>query len=102
MEDAVEVIPITGFDPEGEPELRRTAAGRLWLGLQLFPPSWAEDDAADDEPWADFDRRLERAVGTPVVWEDREWFRIDQPTADTPAMVQGFLADIAARHRPAN
>lgn len=101
MEDAVKEITLSGFDPEGEPVLRLTAAGRLWLGMSLFPPSWAEgEDAA--EPWADFDRRLERAIGTAVRWEDREWFRIDQPAPDTVAAVERFLAGVVLQYRPAD
>jgi len=46
-----------------------------------MPPSWAEDDCSAPDhlgSWADFDKRLEQAIGVPVVWEDREWFRMFQ------------------------
>lgn len=101
MEEAVEVIPLMGFDPEGEPELRRTAEGRLWLGFQFMPPSWAaEADRADLGPWADLDQQLARAVGVPVVWEDREWFRIERPGAGTVEALRRFLLDARRRRCP--
>jgi len=98
MEDAVEEVPLTGFDPEGEPSVRRTAAGRLWLGFQFMPPSWAPDEDREElGPWADFDKQLAQAIGTPVVWEDREWFRIDRPGADTIPAIQQFLVTVRRR-----
>jgi hypothetical protein len=98
MEDAIEEIELTGFDPEGEPVVRRTATGRLWLCVQFVPPSWAEEIDPSDRvglgPWHDFDKRLQRAIGVPVVWEDREWFRIDQPKPDTVEAIRAFLLDL--------
>lgn len=99
MEDGVEEYPLEGFDPDGEPYVRRTAAGRVWLGFNFMPPSWADeaDCAGPGGPWADFDDQLSRALGVPVVWEDREWFRIDHPRPDTVAAIASFL--VAVRHR---
>jgi len=96
MEKPSEIIQIVGFDPQGEPEIRRTAAGRLWLVFNFMPPSWA---AEAEEEWEDFDRQLEKAIGTPIVWEDREFFRIDEPAADTVAAIQRFLVDFRERHQ---
>jgi len=92
MEEAVEEICLQGFDPYGEPVVRRTAAGRLWLGFEFMPPSWADDSIRVDlGPWDDFDRRLADAIEVPVVWEDREWFYIDNPRPDTVQAIQDFL-----------
>ncbi len=44
MEEAVETSMLMGFDPEGEPSVRRTAEGRLWLCFEFMPPSWAPDE----------------------------------------------------------
>jgi hypothetical protein len=99
MEEAVETIKLSGFDPRGEPSIRRTAEGRLWLCIQLMPPSWAPDEERDDlGRWADFDKQMARAIGVPVVWEDREWFRIDRPRKDTVEAIQRFLRDIRRRY----
>jgi len=77
MEEPVETIPLPGFDPDGDPEIRRTADGHLWLVFNFMPPSWIpESEYADLGRCHDFDRRLEAAIGTSVVWEDREFFLI--------------------------
>jgi hypothetical protein len=99
MEEPVEVIPLSGFDPEGDPEIRRMADGRLWLVFNFMPPSWIpESEYADMGRCHDFDRRLEAALGVPVTWEDREFFRVDQPRPDTVERVKRFLAEFRRRH----
>ena len=89
METPAQVIAITGFDAEGEPEIRLMEDGRLVVVFNFMPPSWAEDDP---DPFDDFDRQLSEAVGLPVQWEDREFFVIAQPTKDAVERVQRFLA----------
>jgi hypothetical protein len=88
MTDPIQVIPIVGFDVEGEPEIRVMRDGGLYVVFNFMPPSWAEDnpDAFDD-----FDKQLSRAVGMPVVWEDREFFRIDRPVAETVGRIRRYL-----------
>jgi hypothetical protein len=101
MDQPVEVIPLAGFDPEGEPEVRRTHAGGLWLVFNFLPPSWApEAEGRDLGWWADFDRRLERALGVPVTWEDREFFRIRRPQADTVEAIRRFLVEVRKERDP--
>jgi len=96
--------PLTGFDPSGEPMVRWAATGRLWLCVEFFPPLWVpEEERAGPVSlgaWADFDQRLARAIGVPVVWEDREWFRIDHPREDTVSAIQRFLLAERARLDP--
>jgi hypothetical protein len=89
MDNPVNVIPLTGFDPEGEPEVREMADGSLYLVFNFMPPSWAEDNP---DPFDDFDKQLSAAIGLPVQWEDREFFRIDRPAKDTVERIRGFLA----------
>jgi hypothetical protein len=90
MDDAVEIIELQGFDPEGEPEVRVMADGTLYLMFNFMPPSWAEADA---EAFDDFEQQLTTAIGIPVEQEDREWFRIDLPQPDTIALIQQFLCE---------
>ena len=91
-DDIVEIIALTGFDPQGEPEMRRDASGNLRLVFNFMPPSWApEADSKDLGPFKDFDAQLQAAIERRVVWEDRELFLIEAPQADTPARVQSFL-----------
>jgi len=88
MSDLVRIIPLSGFDPEGEPEVRLLADGSLSVVFNFMPPSWAEDNP---DSFDDFDRQLARAVGVPVAWEDREVFRIDRPAEDTVERLRQFL-----------
>jgi hypothetical protein len=90
----VEVIPLTGFDPEGEPEIWRMSNGSLSVVFGSLPPTWAEDD---DSSFADFDEQLARATGVPVAWEDEELFRIAKPAADTIKRIRTFLAGYRRR-----
>jgi hypothetical protein len=89
MDDPIDVIPLAGFDSEGEPEIRVMKDGSLYVVFNFMPPSWAEDRA---EPFDDVDKQLSKAIGLPVLWEDREFFRIERPAADTVERIRRFLA----------
>src|SRR5262249_55983990 len=97
MEEGVEEHTLSGFDPQSEPHVRRTATGRLWLGIEFLPPSWAPEGDPDSPrglgPGAGFDPRLATAIGVPVVWVDREWFRIEHPREDTVRAIHQFLLE---------
>ena len=88
MGEPVEVIPLAGFDPDGEPEVRVMADGSLCVVFNFMPPSWAEDAP---ERFDDFDRQLAAAAGVPVEWEDREFFPVPRPAPDTVERVRAFL-----------
>ena len=90
MDELVEVIPLSGFDPDGEPEIRIMADGSLHVVFNFLPPSWAEDDP---DPFDDFDQQLAKAVGLPVAWEDRELFIIRRPAKDTVARIRRFIEE---------
>lgn len=91
MDEPVEVISLSGFDPDGEPEIRRMADGSLDLVFNFMPPSWADDMS---ELFDDFDQRLAAAIGVPVEWVDREFFHISRPAPDTVERVQAFLSSL--------
>lgn len=95
MATIVQTIPVAGFDPDGEPEIRVMSDGTLHVVFNFMPPSFAEDD---ETPFDDFDRQLEQAAGSPVHWEDREFFLIRQPAADTAERVRDFLEAYRANH----
>ncbi|HJT34575.1 MAG TPA: hypothetical protein VJ783_21275 [Pirellulales bacterium] len=84
----VKTIPIVGFDPDGEPEIRVMSDGALMVVFEFMPPSYAEDEEAK---FADFEKQLEWAVRVPVSREDREFFLIQHPESDTPEKVKSFL-----------
>ncbi len=90
----IESIPVSGFDPGGEPEIRRYSDGTLQVVFDFMPPSFVDDEGG----WVDLgrywklDQEMTRAIGTEVVWEDREYFRIDRPGPDTIQQLRDFLA----------
>ena len=81
-------IPVVGFDPEGEPEIRVMSDGTLSIAFNFMPPSFAEDD---EKGFADFDKQLEKSLGVSVQWEDREFFLIRNPANDTAEKARVFL-----------
>ena len=83
----VKAIPVKGFDPDGEPEIRVMSDGTMFVVFNFIPPSWDEDEAM----CADFDKQLAKAIGLPVQWEDRELFLIQKPVNDTAERVRAFL-----------
>ena len=90
MDEVLRTIPLTGFDPEGEPQVRVMGDGSLLVVFNFMPPSWAEDET-DLGPFKDFDRQMERAIGVPVTWEDREVFLITRPRPDTIDRIRTFI-----------
>jgi hypothetical protein len=46
----------------------------------------------------DIDRPLKAAIGTQVVWEDREFFLIPRPQRDTVEGIKAFLAGFRREH----
>jgi len=88
MQTPTKVIPLSGFDSDGEPEIRLMPDGSLYLVFNFMPPTWAE---ADPEPFDTFDKTLQAAIGVPVVWEDREFFLIQKPAPDTTERITKFL-----------
>jgi ATP-dependent protease La (LON) substrate-binding domain len=96
-DEIVETIPLEGFDPEGEPELRRERSGNLWLVFNAMPPSWVpEVERKDFGRCARFDQDLRDAIDSPVLWDDREFFLIEQPKTDCVDRIKRFLSDFRA------
>jgi hypothetical protein len=81
-------ISVSGFDPDGEPEIREMSDGTLIVMFNFMPPSFAEDK---EEEFADFDKQLEKALGVPVQREDRERFLIRNPAKDSAEKARVFL-----------
>lgn len=93
-DDEAEIIELSGFDPYGEPELRRMKNGELWLRFNFMPPTWVPEEERDDfGRCRQFDQKLSRAVNSPVLWDDREVFLIEKPHPDTVEQVRKFLAE---------
>jgi hypothetical protein len=88
MDEPVEVITLEGFDPEGEPEIRVMDNGSLELVFNFMPPTWAEENP---EAFDDFDVQLSEVLDLEVLWEDREFFVIEEPSDDTVERIKQFL-----------
>jgi len=85
-------IHLSGFDPEGEPVIRTMTDGTLYVVFNFMPPSWVdESEYADLGPFAEFDKEMERAIGVPVFWEDREFFLVRNPKSDTVDQITRFV-----------
>jgi hypothetical protein len=87
--DELGSITVSGFDPEGEPEIRFLRNGSLNVMVEYMPPSYADGDMEDFE---EFDKEMEEAIGTKVSWDDRESFFINDYDAETVERLRAFLA----------
>ncbi|NHZ65938.1 hypothetical protein [Massilia genomosp. 1] len=90
MSELVNTIELTGFDPDGEPEIRMMSDGSAELWFNFMPPSFIEEEE-DEHAYDDFDQQIQSAIGVPVVQEDREVFVIAKPEADTIARLTAFI-----------
>jgi hypothetical protein len=99
--DVVRTVELSGFDSQGDPEIRVLADGTLYVVFNFMPPSDFEDR---DEMggYRDFDAQMSAAVGVPVTWEDREFFRIESPRADTIDRLVAFISAYRSRSNPAD
>ena len=90
MGEPVRTVPVSGFDPEGEPVIEELSDGSLRVMFEFMPPSYAEDET-ELGPFETFDEQMQQAIGVPVQWEDRELFLIRNPKPDTLERLQKFL-----------
>jgi hypothetical protein len=91
---AAQKIAFTGFDPKGEPDIEAAADGSIRVMFNFMPPSWVPDEQRKSlGEFKDFDKRLAKALGIPVSWEDRELFVIHAPRADTVERLKAFLVE---------
>jgi hypothetical protein len=93
MAEIIRTITVAGFDPASEPSIHVMSDGSLEVWFEFMPPSDVPDEERDDlGRFAQFDQEMAQATGVPVVWEDREFFRIGAPASDTLERVQAFIA----------
>jgi hypothetical protein len=99
MDDVVRTVPVTGFDPAGEPSIVERRDGSVYVSFAFLPPS----DCEGSEAYflEHFQKQMEESIGRAVEWEDRELFAIPEPQADTVARVQRFLSTYRETHREA-
>ncbi len=86
----VEEIRISGFDPEGEPVVKKWSDGTIWLHFEAMPPFFAEAQGKETE-FENFEQQMEKALKVPVTRLDREIFVIKEPSADTAEKAKKWL-----------
>ena len=86
----IEQISVSGFDPDGEPVIKKWSDGSIWIHFEAMPPFFAEDDgtAADFE---NFEVKIRQALGVLVRRDDREVFVIVNPEPDTADDAKAWL-----------
>lgn len=98
MAEVLQTVQLAGFDPGGEPSIRVMSDGSLEVSFEFMPPSdVARAGRSGLGEYAEFDREMSDAAGVPVVWEDREFFRIEDAPPGTLERVQAFVQGY--RHR---
>jgi RNA polymerase sigma factor (TIGR02999 family) len=85
--------------PRDRHRLKR-GGGRTRVALVALAEPATAPDADLLDLHAALDRQLEAALGTPVVWEDREFFLISRPLPDTIERIKRFLAEFRRKHDP--
>jgi hypothetical protein len=97
--DYVRTVPLSGFDPDGEPEIRVMRDGSLHVVFGAMPPL----DLEHQEKYFlnHFSRQMEAEIGVPVVWEDREVFLIRSPQDDTIERIRLFVSGYWHNHAEA-
>lgn len=92
MAEVFRTIPLSGFDSGGEPSIRVMSDDSLEVSFAFMPPSDAERGGPFGlGEFAEFDQEMAAAIGVSVIWEDREFFLIEQPTADTLDRLRRFI-----------
>ncbi len=84
-------IPITGFDSDGEPEIRKEEDGSLTIAFNFMPPLNGQEEATEDPIFENFDKVMSEFLGVEVEWDDREFFSIKKPKEDTIEKIKDFL-----------
>jgi uncharacterized membrane protein len=94
MAEVVRTVRLRGFDPGGEPSIRLLSDGSLEVDFEFMPPSDVERRGPSGlGEFVAFDQEMAAAAGVPVVWEDREFFRIAKAPPGTLERVQAFIEE---------
>src|SRR5436190_18745977 len=92
MADVLRTLNFAGFDPESEPTVQEMSDGSIEVWFECMPPSDVERAGPYGlGAFADMDQDMAAALGIPVVWEDRELFRIESAPPGTLERVHAFL-----------
>ena len=87
--ETIQEIQLSGFDEMGEPVIQVMADRRIYLQFEFMPPSDIDENGM--EFFDDFDVQLAKAIGLPVIWDDRERFIIENSQPDTIDKIRHFI-----------
>jgi hypothetical protein len=93
-----QVIPIEGFDKDGEPEIRLHSDGKIEVMFNFMPPSNGNPDLFEDPLFEDFENLLHQQLGVEVEREDREIFVIPSPKSSTTQDLKDYLENFWAEY----
>ena len=86
----IEEVSVSGFDPDGEPVIKKWSDGSMWIHFAAMPPFFAEDYGTEAD-FENFDTEIQEAIGVPVRRDDREVFVIMNPKQDTAGVAKAWL-----------
>jgi hypothetical protein len=86
----IEVIAVNGFDPDGEPVIKKWSDGTVCIHFEAMPPFFAEDEGTERD-FENFETQMQNALGVAVRRADREMFVIDKPHPDTAEKARAWL-----------
>jgi hypothetical protein len=99
MENNYKTIEVSGFDSDGEPEIKVTETERIEIMFNFMPPVNGREDLPDNEEyWDNFENVLSEALGTKVLRDDRESFIIEAAPHGTAKKLKGFLETYWEKH----
>ena len=86
----IEEVSVNGFDPDGEPVIKKWSDGSIWIHFEAMPPFFAEDEGTEAD-FENFETNAQEALGVPVRRGDREVFIIANPKRDTAQRAKAWL-----------
>ncbi|MEW4491082.1 hypothetical protein AB1L42_23600 [Thalassoglobus sp. JC818] len=86
----IEEIAVAGFDPDGEPVIKKWSDGTISIQFEAMPPFFAEDEGTEEE-FENFESKIQESLGVDVRRDDRELFVIEKPNPDTAEKAKAWL-----------
>jgi hypothetical protein len=83
-------LQVVGFDADGEPVIHVLADGTIRIVFEAMPPFFAEDGGTEAD-FAAFDAVISKAIGLPVLRDDREVFLVRNAPAGTAERIKQWL-----------
>lgn len=84
-------IEVSGFDKDGEPEIKIFEDGHIEIMFNFMPPLNGKAEVEEDEYWDSFDKELSKHLNVEVERDDRELFIIPKPKKSTVEKLKLYL-----------